>query len=272
MAEDDSDDERGFAHANSFDSSRLNDALEEDGFDPAGRYHFADRFVLAESWRIASEVVTRHPELRISRVEDEDHNPLLLLHRGSTGWRAQFDLFSGIGYQRGDDRRRFDWLTVFAQQDPFAVVKRLQVASGLRIIPAKRGETGYSLVYKTISALLAMHVSSRSTWHAVQVRLVGGSGADEDAALLDGFPTARDAADAYLDDVLRIFEGTGGQVAYWHEPLWFVYEDLQVRAVLDEEGLLHVPGGPVPFDLKVLHEGYGGEWSSLGARVYDKLV
>src|SRR5690554_5545192 len=115
-ADEDGDDQpHGFMHANSIDSSSFSDQISNDKFDDEGRYRFADRFVLAESWRIAAEVTSRHPELRVSRVQDEDKNPLLLLHKGATGWRAQFDLFSGIGYEREGDFRRHSWLTVFAQ-------------------------------------------------------------------------------------------------------------------------------------------------------------
>lgn len=267
MTDEDFDGDQGFVLANGFDSSCLSDDLEDDGFDAAGRYHFADRFVLAESWRIASELVSRHPELRISRVEDEEHNPLLLLHRESTGWRAQFDLFGGIGYQRGGDFRRFDWLTVFAQSDPLAVIKRLQVASGLRIIPAERGETGCSLAYKTISVLIAMHVGSTSTWHAVQTRLIAG----QDAALLTSFPTAQSASDGYREDVQRLIDEAGGEIAYWHEPLWFLYRDLEVRAVIDEAGVIHLPRGEDPIDLRESHARYGGKWPTIGAHVNDRL-
>ncbi|MGV9195100.1 hypothetical protein ACQ143_12215 [Microbacterium sp. MC2] len=261
---------QGFAHTNGFNSSLLSDRFDYDGFDEEGRYHFADRFVLAESWRIAAEVVSRHPELRISRVEDGDQNALLLLHRGATGWRAQFDLFSGIGYEHGGEYRRHSWLTVFSQHDPLAVIKRLQVASGLRIIPAKRGETGHSSAYQAIASILGLHVSSRSTWQAIPVRLFDGQDVKSDTAALSEFPSAMHAADDYIAAAVHDFQSSSDDlVVYWHEPLWFLYEGFQVRAIVDEAGWVHVTGGASPIDIRATHAACGPSWSLTAAHIYE---
>lgn len=262
---------QGFAHANGFNSSQLSDRIDYDGFDDEDRYHFADRFVLAESWRIAAEVVTRHPELRISRVEDRDQNALLLLHKDATGWRAQFDLFDGIGYERDGEYRRHTWLTVFAQHDPLTVVKRLQVASGLRIIPAKRGETGHSSAYQAIAAVLGQQVSSTSTWQAIPVRLIDSEDLRTDAALLSAFPTARHAADVYVAAALQQFERNEAIVGYWHEPLWSLHQGFEVRAVVDEAGWVHLPSGTPPIDIRAVHASCRRSWLLTAARIFEMI-
>tara|TARA_R100000365_G_C2743998_1_gene72733 strand:+ start:689 stop:1585 length:897 start_codon:yes stop_codon:yes gene_type:complete len=270
--EDGGDGLQGFVHANGFDSSQFSDRIGYDGFDQDERYHFAPRFLLAESWRIAAEVVSRHPELRISRIEDDDQNTLLVLHKGATGWRAQFDLVGGIGYLRDGDFRRYSWLTVFAQDDPLAVIKRLQVASGLRIIPARRGETGHSSAYQTIASVVGLHMSSTATWQAIPVRLFDiEEGVNPDAAVLNAFPTARHAADDYVDVAVHQFESNNDNVTYWHEPLWFLYEGFDARAIVDEAGLVHLPGGAPPIDIRAVYATCGRSWWLTAARIHEMI-
>lgn len=264
---------QGFAHASGFNPAHFSDRLAYDGFDANDRYHFATRFLLAESWRIAAEVVSRHPELRISRVEDNDQNTLLVLHKDATGWRAQFDLFGGIGYLRDGDFRRYSWLTVFAQDDPLAIIKRLQVASGLRIIPARRGETGHSSAYQTIASVVGLHVSSTSTWQAIPVRLFESEDVNPDAAVLRAFPTARHAADDYVDVAVHQFENDNdnGVVTHWHEPLWVLYEGFEARAIVDEAGLVHLVGGAPPIDIRAVYAASGRSWWLTAARIHEMI-
>jgi len=262
MTADDTGQDGGFAHANGFDSSRLSHELADSGFDARGCYHFASRLLLAESWRIAAELVSRHPELRISRVEGTDQNPLLVVHRGATGWRAQFDLFSGISFERSGTFHHYDWLAVFAQDDPLVVIKKLQVASGLRIIPARRRETPCSLAYQAIAGILSMKVNSSRSWQAHQLALFDGAeGQTIHGGVLDEFPSAQKSAERHIDDAMWRMDELEAASLVWQDPLWVLSEDFTMKAIIDELGLVHCSGREQAVDIRELYETSGRDWA-----------
>ena len=73
-------------------------------------YRFADRFALQQSWRIASELVRRHPEMTVSRLENPEQIPIIIVHAGPVGVRVQFDLTGGIKFLEDQQVQRIEYV------------------------------------------------------------------------------------------------------------------------------------------------------------------
>src|SRR6478736_4479676 len=60
-------------------------------------YRFADRHLAARAWSIAAALCTRHPNLSIAMVHDQQV-PLLIAFDPVTDVRVQFELVAWLGY------------------------------------------------------------------------------------------------------------------------------------------------------------------------------
>lgn len=228
-------------------------------------YRFADRFTLHQSWGLAAEIVYRHPELTVSRVQGGDKNQLLIVHDGPTGRRIQFDLVAGAQYLDGAGiARSFSWLDVFAQDDPLSAARHLAREAGFVAPDERPPVSGRTLAYRLIARILGLNLDDEHTWQAVAVPTIGDED-DVEAArgvLEQWFPTAAKAADGYVEQMLTAAD-LGDQ--YWHEPLWFLLEDHAAVAVLDEAGYAHLPRGRL--DLLKIYEASEGDLAGMAALV-----
>jgi hypothetical protein len=222
-------------------------------------YRIADRFALQQTWWIASELARRHPELQITRLEDLESIPIIVVHDGPTGKRVQFDLVGGIQYFKGAIHNHITWPEVFSQNDAHAVMRGIEDGVGFGVTETTPATTPRSLVYRVVARLLAMNVDDRKTWQVVSAPIMGVDGAtDATYTALESFSTAIDAAETYVTDAISQAAGAGtdSNRLFWHEPLWLLLEDFEPVAVLDEGGIAHLPNG-AKIDLLRMYRSFG---------------
>src|SRR5665647_3377602 len=130
----------------------------------------ADRFTLSRAWWIIGQLVRRHPALMVTRVVDDEQVPLLIVHDAAETIRVQFDLPAWIQYMTPDGLRQITWGEVFAEADPLAVLRTVEIEVGLGV-PIEARDSPQSLVYRTIACALALGLDSPATWQAVHARI-----------------------------------------------------------------------------------------------------
>lgn len=222
--------------------------LSHDGL-AADADQVADCFTLSRAWAIAAELVHRHPGLRISRVVDEEQNPLLLVHDESEATQIQFDLPYSVHYVSGDDVRCLSWAEVFATR-PAAVVEHLERAVGLGLpAPSLRPEPR-ALVYRVVASVLALGLDDDATWQAVHAHI---HPAEIDVDTFLRFPGGMDTAWRYLEEI-RTRVALEGRIVF-HQPVWALLRDVETVALLDTAGRVHLPEGTI--DLLAFHERHG---------------
>ena len=203
----------------------------------------ADRFTLSRAWWIIGQLARRHPTLVVSRVVDDDQNPLLIVHDTTETIRVQFDLPAWIQYDTpGGLLRRITWSEVFAQTDPLAVVRTIETEAGLGA-PIEAADSPRSLVYRTIGCALALGLDSAATWQAVHARVEVADPDTSDWELFDALPTGTALAENLIDAALERAESEG--VFMFHQPVWALLRDLEPVALLDVDGSVHTAQGEV---------------------------
>jgi hypothetical protein len=207
----------------------------------------ADCHTLSRAWAIAAELVRRHPELRISRVVDADQNPLLLVHDDAERRQVQFDLPRWVHYAIDGHVESITWNDIFAEASPLHVVERLERALGLGLPAPSLVPDARSLAYRVIAAALAVGVDDEFTWQAVHAHI---HPADTDMETFVQFPGGVDLAWRYLDEIRMRVEREGRIV--FHQPVWALLRDVEVIALLDVAGRVHLPDGVI--DLVQFHE------------------
>ncbi|WP_111721105.1 hypothetical protein [Homoserinimonas sp. OAct 916] len=220
--------------SNSSGNNFTNNDDEDDGGDGFEEYlPPADRFLTAQMWWIASELVRRHPHLRISGVEPDDGGRLLIVHDEQDGMSIQWDLVGGCKYLVNGEVHQISWIQMMAATSPHETVKRIEVATGLGVPKVTPATTPRSLAYRVIANVLGMAVDSRHSWFAVPARMLHGEACD----YFDYFPTAVAAREAYEDAAEEELEA--GRGVYFFQPFWAVLRDLEPVAIVDAVGVIH---------------------------------
>jgi len=235
----------------------------DEGDDGRGSYEVfnppADRFLTAQMWWIASELVRRHPHLRICGLEVDAGDRLLIVHDEQDGMRIQWDLVGGCKFLVDGLVRTITWIEMMAALSPHETLKRIEVATGLGVPKSTPATTPRALAYRVIASALATAVDDRHDWYAVPAPMLKA----EDCDYFDGFPTAVEARSAYEDaaeEQLQIDRG-----AYFFQPFWAVVRDLQPIAIFDVAGVAHTTVGAMP--LMALYEEINHNLTITTARV-----
>jgi len=203
----------------------------------------ADRFTLSRAWWMASELVRRHPYLRVSRVVDDEQNPLLIVHDDHEGLRVQFDLPAWIRYMSGDELVTITWAEAFGEANHLAVVERIENEAGLGIADPGAPSVPRSLVYRIIACALALSVDDRYTWQAVPACVRYEDPDASDWEFFEAFPTGVAVATQYLE---RIAERAALGVDFvFHQPVWTLLRDVEPVALLDIDGFAHTRRGRI---------------------------
>jgi len=215
----------------------------------------ADRFLVAQMWWIASELVRRHPHLLISRVHGVERSPLLLVHDEQDGLRIQFDLVGGVLYRVAGDDLQISWIEILAAVSPHEIVKRIEVESGIQIPGVTPATTPKALAYRVIASFLATVVNDRHEWNVVRAPMALDEDPDDPADdYLRAFPSTSPAISGYVD---YIQEAAGsGTVKLFHQPFWALLRDLEPIAIIDIAGVIHTIVEPeilMPFYLDMNH-------------------
>ena len=203
----------------------------------------ADRFLIAQMWWIASELVRRHPHLRISGVEVDEGNRLVLVHDEQDGMSIQWDLVGGCKFLINGDVEKISWIEMMAALSPHETVKRIEVAAGLGIPQATPVTSPKSLAYRVIASALATAVDDRHEWYAVPAPMTHDEGPDNPGCVyFDGFPSALEARAAYtLATDAELAQTDRG--IHFFQPFWALLRDLEPVAIFDSAGVIHTGQG-----------------------------
>ena len=214
------------------DSSEMPDGFEK--YNPP-----ADRFLIAQMWWIASELVRRHPHLRISGVEVDEGNRLLLVHDEQDGMSIQWDLVGGCKFLINGEVQKISWIEMMAALSPHETVKRIEVATGLGIPKATPATTPKALAYRVIASALTTAVDDRHEWYAVPAPMTHDEGPDNPGcAYFNEFPSALEARASYtLATDAELVETNRG--IYFYQPFWALLRDLEPVAIFDSAGVIH---------------------------------
>lgn len=197
----------------------------------------AKRFVVAQSWWIASQLVRRHPELRIieTRPEFTAQDNLALVDSIATPSSREavleIDRNGSLGRSSEPESPSMTWREVFEAGDPFELLTRLEVTAGLTS-PTETPRSGRKAVaYRLIARLLSATLNDR---RPLRVR----SGYLQTFQLGSGcWPELRDfpGVAAALEDVRP--DDVDGQPGY---RFWMLEHDHRLVAVLDTDACLYL--------------------------------
>jgi hypothetical protein len=215
-----------------------------DGFEPYNPP--ADRFLTAQMWWIASELVRRHPHLRISGVEVDGADRLLIVHDEQDALSIQWDLVGGCKYLKNDVVQKISWIEMMAALNPHETVKRIEKGTGLGHPQTTPMTTPRSLAYRVIASALTSAVDDRREWYAVPALMVWDEDpAEPTSSHFKNFPTALDARAEYTRVIAEQIETVGRGGAFF-QPFWAVLRDLDTIAIVDAAGVIRTVMGETP--------------------------
>jgi hypothetical protein len=188
---------------------------------------------MAQSWWIASELVRRHPHLRIVETHPGggQYDCLTLIDRSEGAVRAVVDL-NRVGRMHvpgTDGAEPLDWAAALAANGGHDVVRALEAACGLPT-PRTAPPSGPAvLCYRIIARVLTSLVDQRHAWDVRngEIDSSGGSGRRPE---LDEFPSVVESMRHVRPDDLF------GEPAY---RFWLLMRDADAVAVLDVDGAVH---------------------------------
>ncbi|MGV3733055.1 MAG: hypothetical protein ACO1N6_06610 [Microcella sp.] len=204
------------------------DVSEASAFTPAHRY------VIAQSWWVASELVRRHPDLVIHEMHPGGgmYDCLALLSPGDLKPFVQLNRVGTI-HVMSTPEYRTTWAEALEAASPHAVVKEIEQVADLKMPAKAPPSTPRTLAYRFIAATLNATVNDRHRWDARNEFI--DSSDDSPTVLngyLDGFPEVR-----------RSLPSTP-QIGLWHEPeshYWAVLRDETPVAIVSIEGVVYRP-------------------------------
>jgi hypothetical protein len=188
----------------------------------------AQRFVIAQSWWIASELARRHPEYVVHEMHPGGgsydclallivgQHPAVQLNRGGT-----------IHVMDNPAYRRY-WRDALASGTPHALVKEIEAAASLNLARKAPATTSRTLAYRFIAALMTMTVNDRHVWDARNEFIDSSS---DDETVLNGYIDA-------FPDVRHDFTTTE-PIGLWQEPyshFWAILRDEKPVAIVSIDG------------------------------------
>ncbi|MDJ0337365.1 hypothetical protein [Cryobacterium sp. PH31-O1] len=200
-------------------------------------YPPADRFLTAQIWWIASELVRRHPQLRIAGVEVDEGDRLIIVHDEHGDLSIQWDLVGGCQYLVNGLVHVISWIEMMAAFSPHGTLKRLEEATGLGIPTTAPATTPRTLAYRVITKALVGAVNDRHEWYAVTAPML----VEQPTHYFNGFPTAVLARSAY--EVVAEQQVNNAGTVYFFQPFWVLLRDLEPIAIFDVAGVVHTSSG-----------------------------
>jgi hypothetical protein len=253
-------------------SDKGNDVIDSDSDEGGGGHSYvppADRFLTAQVWWLASELVRRHPHLRISGVQDAARARLIIVHDEQDAMSLQWDLVGGCKYDANGVVKSISWKNMMAAANPHEIVKRIEVGTGLGIPKSTPATTPRALAYRVIASALATAVDDRHEWYAVPAPMQHGEDLENPACQYFGdFPSTIEARKGY-EQAIGVQLLAGSRV-YFFQPFWAVLRDLEAIAIVDAAGVIHTAVGATP--LMPLYEKNNHRLALTTARVLGRYL
>lgn len=209
-----------------------------------GHGQVADRFIQAQSWWLGSELVSRSPQLFLYEYHPgggqydclgvvDDRHP----ERGAV---IDLNRAGSLHVHQPAARRAGAWADVIAQDDPHAMVKRLERLA--RLTPTPRPvTTRRALTYRVVAHVLRATVDDRHHWEARSAHL--DSAGDDDSSGRDRHVWMADFEGA------RRAAGELPAAGWFGEPwshTWLILRGGEpVAALLDDAHVFRIGGDPV---------------------------
>lgn len=220
------------------------EALKEDSED-VGPGEPAQRFVLAQSWWIAAELVRRHPELLVHEMHpgggQYDVLAVFAPPHDAAGARVMLNRAGGMQVHTHDGHNGVPdisligtWADAFSARSPHAVIKQIEDVAQLNALTKAPSSTPRALAYRFIATLLTMAVNDRHHWDARNEFI------DSSGDWWPGDPEINGFTDAF-PEAQRDFAFTP-EIGVWHEPeshFWAVLRDQIPVAVVSIEGRVY---------------------------------
>ncbi|MBC7308217.1 MAG: hypothetical protein H5T80_15100, partial [Dietzia sp.] len=163
---------------------------------PVSGVEIAERFKIAQSWWVASELARRNPHLFIHEWHpgggSYDCLGLVDDRAPTDGIVLDLNRAGSLHVLKPEEATVAAWWELVGAEDPHLIVKRVERAAGLA--PIKRPQTtDRSLTYRAITQALATAVNDRHIWDARSLYHDTSGDWDEGAerqAWVSSFPTA----------------------------------------------------------------------------------
>ncbi|MBA4248549.1 MAG: hypothetical protein C0444_09700 [Microbacterium sp.] len=211
---------------------RKEDSGEDEGktsaFTPAHRY------VIAQSWWVASELARRHPDLVIHEMHPGGgmYDCLALLSPGDLKPFVQLNRVGTI-HVMSTPEYRTTWAEALEAASPHAVVKEIEQVADLKMPAKAPASTPRTLAYRFIAATLNATLNDRYRWDA---RNEFFDSSEDNPTVLNGYL-------AGFPEVRRSLPATP-QMGLWHEPeshYWALLRNDSPVAIVSIEGVVYRP-------------------------------
>jgi hypothetical protein len=204
-----------------------------------------DRIVGAQAWFIASELIRRHPKLKLIETHPHwgVHDCLTVCAVDGPHPEAIIELarskFIWVRAAADQDRAHIEWLDTLkveastGKDDPQHAIKRIEKLAGL-VPPAKTpASIPSTLTYRTAAGILASLVNDKHRWDVRNEFFDGDDSTlgSERRHWTDAFPSAASAIEQRRPDDLL------GNPAYRY---WALLRADAPVAILDTDGLVHL--------------------------------
>lgn len=205
-----------------------------DGENGTAAYFPAQRYVIAQSWWVASELARRHPDLVIHEMHPGGgmYDCLALLSPGDLQPFVQLNRVGTI-HVMSTPEYRTTWAEALEAKSPHAVVKEIEEAAGLSRPAKAPASTPRTLAYRFIATTLNATSNDRHKWDA-RNEFIDSS---------DDIPTVLNGYLAGFPEVRRSLLATP-QIGLWHEPeshYWALLRDETPVAIVSIEGIVYRP-------------------------------
>ena len=216
-------------------------ASEEEGSLGNLSFQPARRYIIEQSWWLASELCRRHPHLRVYEMHPADGMyDMLRIFAPLTDPVRMGELvdMNRAGRIHLPDVESFDpilWSAGLSAQDPHEIVKKIERGRGWELTRKSPATTPTSLVYRLISRVLTRNLNDRYHWDARSVYLDHALGSSRRSEFIDAFPTA--------EGILAELRATTPQEQDCASRMWVITRDDDPAMLFDDRGFAHSKDG-----------------------------
>ncbi|WP_442574867.1 TY-Chap2 family putative peptide chaperone [Microbacterium sp. F51-2R] len=236
--------------------------------DPVPGNWGSNRFAVAQSWWIASELVRRHPELMIYEMhpgggqydvlcvaapDQFTPNPSNLTHRVMLNRAGTIQIHRG-----GHSEVVANWISVLEAAGPHEIVKDIEARTGWGSPSSSPATTERAIGYRFFAAALAMLINDRHPWDVRSESLDSSAWGLSRAGLISEF------ADVAAEVAVTPRLGIHGEP---HSHYWALRRGAETVAVVSMEGHIYRRGVP----RRALMDAYAKSDGRLVAMVTDLL-